>query len=523
MQKNTASQYWVVFAFEDEGGTNPGEPVTGDAANHSASIRIDGSGTPVVLGGTPTELSGGYYRWDVGATGTNGDHLTIIPSSSTANVNVIGVPGSVWTTAPNFSAFDISAGGDVNLQTGAVTAAVIATGAIDADAFAANAITSTVVADSTITSAKFAAQAITSAVIDSNAIDASKLAANTIGASELATDAVDEIADAVWDEVLTAGTHDVANSAGRRIRNMQEFDGYGGSVWIDTVNGTAGTTDYENGTASNPVSTIADANTIAASIGLSRFQVAPGSTITFTASQTDQIFIGHSWNLLLGGQNIDGTTFIGATTSGIGTNTTGRQYFIGGEMGICTLPGDTTLERCGIKNTITLGEADDYYFDACYSQVAGSGTPTLDFGSALTASNVSFRHYSGGIEIENMGAGAGTYNMSLEGNGQLVINVNCSATSNISIRGNFTITNNATGITITDDARYDLGRTLTEAYATDGSEATQTELLYMIWSAVSQYDISSTTITSRKLDGTTLAMTFNMDSATDPTSRVRNA
>lgn len=63
--------------------------------------------------------------------------------------------------------------------------------------------------------------------------------------------------------------------------------------------------------------------------------------------------------------------------------------------------------------------------------------------------------------------------------------------------------------------------TLTEAYATDGSAATAAQLLYMIWSALAEFAISSTTITAKKLDGSTTAMTFTLDDATTPTSRTR--
>ena len=62
---------------------------------------------------------------------------------------------------------------------------------------------------------------------------------------------------------------------------------------------------------------------------------------------------------------------------------------------------------------------------------------------------------------------------------------------------------------------------LTEGYATDGSTASVAQLLYMIWSAVAEFAISSTTITAKKLDGSTTAMTFTLDDATNPTSRTR--
>lgn len=55
--------------------------------------------------------------------------------------------------------------------------------------------------------------AITAGSIATGAIDADAIAADAIGASELATDAVAEIADAVWDEVIKTG-HTTDNTAG---------------------------------------------------------------------------------------------------------------------------------------------------------------------------------------------------------------------------------------------------------------------------------------------------------------------
>ena len=66
-----------------------------------------------------------------------------------------------------------------------------------------------------------------------------------------------------------------------------------------------------------------------------------------------------------------------------------------------------------------------------------------------------------------------------------------------------------------------MNRTLTESYATDGSEGSAAQLLYMILSVVSQSDQSDTTITTRKLDGSTAAMTYTLDDATKVTSRTR--
>ena len=61
----------------------------------------------------------------------------------------------------------------------------------------------------------------------------------------------------------------------------------------------------------------------------------------------------------------------------------------------------------------------------------------------------------------------------------------------------------------------------TESYASDGAAATPAQLLYMILCSVSEFAISSTTITGKKLDGSTTAMTWTINDATDPTSRTR--
>lgn len=61
----------------------------------------------------------------------------------------------------------------------------------------------------------------------------------------------------------------------------------------------------------------------------------------------------------------------------------------------------------------------------------------------------------------------------------------------------------------------------TESYASDGSTATPAQLLYMILCSVSEFAISGTTITGKKLDGSTTAMTWTINDASNPTSRTR--
>ncbi len=277
-----------------------------------------------------------------------------------------------------------------------------------------------------------------------------------------------QFVDENWDEVLSGATHNVPSSSGRRLRQIQEAGVYSnGAIYIDTINGTAGTVNFENGVETNPVSNIADANTLAASLGISKFIIAPVSSITLAASHQNQVFSGDRWTLALGGQNIDNSTFIGASVSGVAINSTGKQYFVDCEMGAVTIPGDTHFLGCGIAGTQTIGEAGDVFYDLCHSAIAGVGTPSLDAGAAIAGSSINFRHYSGGIEIQNLGV-SGTDNMSLEGDGQLIINANCTG-GTIAIRGHFTVTDNAGGaVTLSDDARID---------ATQIANATWDELL----------------------------------------------
>lgn len=60
-----------------------------------------------------------------------------------------------------------------------------------------------------------------------------------------------------------------------------------------------------------------------------------------------------------------------------------------------------------------------------------------------------------------------------------------------------------------------------ESYAADGAQPTHSQMLYMLWSAMADFSIAGTTITCKKLDGSTTAMTFTLNSSTAPTSRTR--
>lgn len=68
-----------------------------------------------------------------------------------------------------------------------------------------------------------------------------------------------------------------------------------------------------------------------------------------------------------------------------------------------------------------------------------------------------------------------------------------------------------------------LTQAMTESYNTDGAAATAAQALYGILQRMTEFVISSTSITVKKLDGSTTAYTLTMDSATAPTSSTRSS
>ncbi len=62
---------------------------------------------------------------------------------------------------------------------------------------------------------------------------------------------------------------------------------------------------------------------------------------------------------------------------------------------------------------------------------------------------------------------------------------------------------------------------MTEAYAADGTAPTLAQALMLIQQTIGDFAIAGTTITTKKLDGSTAAATYTLDDGTNPTSRTR--
>ena len=62
---------------------------------------------------------------------------------------------------------------------------------------------------------------------------------------------------------------------------------------------------------------------------------------------------------------------------------------------------------------------------------------------------------------------------------------------------------------------------MTESYAADGAAPTLAQAIFLTQQSLTEFAIAGTTITAKKLDGSTTAATYTLDSATAPTSRTR--
>jgi hypothetical protein len=172
-----------------------------------------------------------------------------------------------------------------------------------------------------------------------------------------------------------------------------------GAIWIDTTNGVNATESYVHGTADLPTSSLANAITINTALTLNRFQVAPGSSITFAETHTRQLWQGHGWDIALGGQSIDECHFFhAAAVTGIGTAAT-EMEFHDCEIGTGSFQ-NANFYNSTFSGTASFTAAGDFHLIDCHSGVPGAGAPTFALGTG--AINAEFRRWSGGITITGM-------------------------------------------------------------------------------------------------------------------------
>lgn len=185
--------------------------------------------------------------------------------------------------------------------------------------------------------------------------------------------------------------------------NIGQSVGYAnGRIWVDTVNGTAGTEAFVNGVADQPVNTIVSAKILSTSVGIPDFHVINSSLITLAESTINESYFGDNWTLALGGQDVNEAYFQGAHVSGIGISTTEVHF---DDCGIETVSVQKAhFEFCSFDAIVTFTLTGNYNFHNCYSNVAGAGAPEFikTSGQTITAQ---WRQWSGGITLSGLESG----------------------------------------------------------------------------------------------------------------------
>jgi hypothetical protein len=227
-----------------------------------------------------------------------------------------------------------------------------------------------------------------------------------------------------------------------------------GAVWLDTVNGTAGTTLWTNGTADYPCNTIANAITVATALGVKKINIVNGSSVTLAASMADYTLAGDNWTLALGGQSIDGATITGAHITGTGTGTA-HCHFTRCEIGTSTLPTFKSID-CYWTGVVTMGNAtSDYFITNAVDGVAGNNNAEFTFAANC---HLHLQGWSGGVTINSMAAGS---TVEVNGGGTMTLAASCTGGTAL-IRGAFDLTDSSGGaVTITDTARWNENQNVT--------------------------------------------------------------
>lgn len=198
--------------------------------------------------------------------------------------------------------------------------------------------------------------------------------------------------DPAGDTVLSCGTMRISNDL--EIASDLNPVAYYGSIWIDTTNGTAGTTAYVNGTADNPVDSLADALTLATALGINRFHLLPGSSITFTANQQKQEWIGYGATITGGNKDHSGSYFEGITLTGTLTGAIRARNCI-----LTSLENFTGL----LENCLLTGGVAPAAGSTTFAHCVGDSNASIDFW--IGNCTVSVSGYQGKLTIATMTSG----------------------------------------------------------------------------------------------------------------------
>lgn len=218
------------------------------------------------------------------------------------------------------------------------------------------------------------------------------------------------------------------------------------SVYIDVENGVSGT-GAGVGTPTNPVDNIADARTIADRDKIRSYHI--NGDLELDQAHVRWTFIGlasgRSSRIDLNGQNVDESAFqnlvlTGYTAGDFKAQDCGLDLF-------SEISG--VFSGCGFIGNISIREGGSATFANCHSEIPGSQAPICMLGGTNL---VSFRNYSGGIEIRGSVADCV---VSLDLDPGSVVLHESNVAGQILVRGTGHLENNAPGVSLNTVALID--------------------------------------------------------------------
>jgi len=479
--KNVASQ--GVYLFLIDSSTGAGK--TGDASNISVTISLDGGATSAASNSV-SEIGGGVYTLTLTQGETAADRVAIIPSSSTASV--VGSPIIAYTTGGAVPA--AAAGASTGLAlTSSVDDVETKIDTIDSnvDAILVDTGTTIPATIATVDTVVDAVKAVTDNLPDSGAL--SSLAT----ASALST--VDTVVDSILEDTGTTIPGTIAT--------------------VDTVvDGIKAVTD--NLPDSGALSSLATASALATVDGnVDSVLEDTGTTLPATLSTIDG--------------KVDTVDTVADGIKAVTDNLpdSGALSSLATASALATVDGnvDSVLVDTGTTIPATLSTIDgkvdtvDTVADAIKA-VTDNLPDSGALSSLATASALATVDGNVDAVLVDTGTTLPATLSTIEGKVDTVDTVVDSISS--------TLSSGVTVATVSDgaigaDAVADIWSTtaLAESYASDGSTGTGAQLLYQIQQALTEFAISSTTLTVKKLDGSTTASTYTLDDASAPTSRTR--
>ena len=459
------AQKIAVFAVD----TATGVGKTGDVSNFTLQVSKDGAANSAASN-TPTEIGYGLYSLELTASECSADLVCVSGVSSTSGVAISPIIATTEAQAIPYAA----AGGNGGLPT--VDASNHVAGSVTTDALV-----------TTVDSVVDAVKAVTDNLPDSGAL--SSLAT----ASALST--VDTVVDSILEDTGTTIPGTIAT--------------------VDTVvDGIKAVTD--NLPDSGALSSLATASAVATVDGnVDAVLVDTGTTLPATLSTLESKVdavdaVADGIKAVTDNLPDSGALSSLATASALATVDTNVDSVLV-DTGT-TIPATLSTIDGKVDTVDTVADA----IKAVTDNLPDSGA----LSSLATASALATVDGNVDAILVDTGTTLPATLSTIEGKVDTVDTVADSISSTLS--SGVTVASISDGA-IGADAVADIWSTaaLAESYASDGSTGTGAQLLYQIQQALTEFAISSTTLTVKKLDGSTTASTYTLDDASAPTSRTR--